>query len=320
MAFLRGRQCRGRGDVRGGANAPKYCKAIFPEDIITYPPKFSKFFLRAGTDFYFKERFGRKNSGDMERHKAQLCFFVSVFLTLMGECGILNRKIFGEGAMKRTFNIVGNVAMWLFLIFAVTVTVFMFSSSSSDDGYPTLFGRVFIPVNETVDADTVNNGDLLIVREKKEKTLLKTEAGNVLIFTVKTDPDSKEVLKIDRVKETRTLPDGNLELRFEKTGFLTVNRENGMLREGRFIAVYSGKKIPGIGGIFGFLVSQTGFISVVIIPLVLLFLFELFNYAIAVMSRPRPSVTEEEKRAIAEKAVADYIKKQSEKENGGGEI
>ena len=120
MAFLRGRQCRGRGDIRAGANAPKYCKAIFYEDIITYPPKFSKFFLRAGTDFYFKERFGRKNSGNMAPHIARLCFFVSVFLTLMDECGILNRKIFGEGAMKRTFNIVGNAAMWLFLIFAVT--------------------------------------------------------------------------------------------------------------------------------------------------------------------------------------------------------
>ena len=250
----------------------------------------------------------------------RLSFLLPNFLTLRGECGILNRKTFGEGAMKRTFNIVGNVAMWLFLIFAVTVTVFMFSSSSSDEGYPTMFDRVFIPVSGTVDADSVKNGDLLIVKEKEEDTLLKTEAGNVLIFTVKSDPDSKEVLKIDRVKETRTLPDGNIELRFEKTGFLTVNRENGMLREGRFIAVYSGKKIPAIGGIFGFLVSQTGFISVVIIPLVLLFLFELFNYAIAVMSRPRSSVSEEEKRAIAEKAVADYIKKQSESADDGGEI
>ena len=85
-----------------------------------------------------------------------------------------------------------------------------------------------------------------------------------------------------------------------------------MLREGRFIAVYSGKKVPGIGGIFGFLVSSTGFISVVIIPLVLLFLFELFNYAIAVMRRPRAPISEEERKAIAEEAVAEYIKKQSE--------
>ena len=214
--------------------------------------------------------------------------------------------------MKRTFNIVGNIAMWIFLIFAVTVTVFMFSSSSSDDGYPTLFDRVFIPISENVDIDTVRTGDLLIVKEKEEDTLLKTEAGNVLIFAVKQESDSREVLKIDRVKETRTLPDGNIELKFEKTGFLTVNRENGMLREGRFIAVYSGKKVPGIGGIFGFLVSSTGFISVVIIPLVLLFLFELFNYAIAVMRRPRAPISEEERKAIAEEAVAEYIKKQSE--------
>lgn len=214
--------------------------------------------------------------------------------------------------MKRTFNIVGNIAMWIFLIFAVIVTVFMFSSTSGDDGYPTLFDRVFIPISESVGVDSVKVGDLLIVKEKEEDTLLKTEAGNVLIFAVKADPDSKETLKIDRVKETRTLPDGNIELKFENAGFLTVNKENGTLREGRFIAVYSGKKIPGIGGIFGFLVSSTGFISVVIIPLVLLFLFELFNYAIAVMRRPRAPISEEERKAIAEEAVAEYIKKQSE--------
>lgn len=215
--------------------------------------------------------------------------------------------------MKRVFNIVGNAAMWLFLAFAVTVTVFMFSSSSSDDGFPTLFGKVFIPIEAEVGIEGVSVGDLIIVDEKAEDTLLSVEAGKVLVFTQKDD--DKEVLKIDGVKETKVLKNGNIEVKFENVGKMTVNVEKGTLDKAKFIAEYSGNKVPGVGGLFGFLVSSTGFVSIVIIPLVLLFLFELFNYVIAVMRRPRPSISDEERREIEEKAIAEYLKKQAESEN-----
>ena len=54
-----------------------------------------------------------------------------------------------EGKMKsvkKTLSVIGNVILWLFVIFAVFVTVLVFSSQSNKDGISNIFGKSLINI------------------------------------------------------------------------------------------------------------------------------------------------------------------------------
>ena len=88
----------------------------------------------------------------------------------------------------------------------------------------------------------------------------------------------------------------------------TVNERSGVSGI-RIIASYTGIKIKGAGPFFSFLISSTGYISVVVIPLTMFFLFELFNYFVAVLGKHSDSqnISEDEREKIKREAVEEYI-------------
>ena len=217
--------------------------------------------------------------------------------------------------MKQTLKTIGNTAIWIFFVFAVFISVFVFSSLSNPYGYPEIADRVFISVISEKNASPVNTGDLLIVNSISSDEINNLKPGDIIVFA----PDAKTVrmedVLIDRITSV-VCGENTVTFRFENSETLSSTVSNGELNGIRIIALYDGIKIPLLGFILSFLVTQTGFISVVIIPLVLIFLFELFNYIIAILAvRSRKYITAEYESEIRKKAVEEYLSLKNSEEN-----
>lgn len=232
--------------------------------------------------------------------------------------------------MKRKLEILGNIVICIFLVFAVFATVIVFSAIGSEDGYPKLFGKLLIPVNTEKAAADIQQGDLLITDAEEGFTANDIKADDVIVFTSGSPSEGKGSVFIDTVKEILKEEDGSLTYKFNRVEPVTaVISKNGGLRGIRIIAVYDGVKVSGFGYALSFLITPTGYIAVVIIPLVLFFLFELFNYFVTVLGvsmRPR-GISAEEEEEIKRRAVEEYIENQQRinaarndgfKENGNG--
>ena len=218
--------------------------------------------------------------------------------------------------MKQTLKTIGNTAIWIFLVFAVFISVFVFSSLSNPYGYPEIAGRVFISVISEKNVSPINTGDLLIVNPISSDGINNLKPDDIIIFVLDTKTVRMEDVVIDRITSV-AYGESTVTFRFENSETISSTVSDGELNGIGIIALYDGIKIPFLGFILSFLVTQTGFISVVIIPLVLIFLFELFNYIIAILAvRSRKYITAEYEAEIKKKAVEEYLSSGNSEENG----
>lgn len=211
--------------------------------------------------------------------------------------------------MKRKLKIVGNVVIWTFLVFAAVLTVLAFSANSNEDGFPEILGKLLIPVTSDKTVSGIERDDLLIADAIADSSAKDINAGDVIIFSLGDNPDVKEEVFINTILEISY--EGNeISFNFEDGTSITatVNERSGVSGI-RIIASYTGIKIKGAGPFFSFLISSTGYISVVVIPLTMFFLFELFNYIVAVLGKHSDSqnISEDEREKIKREAVEEYI-------------
>ena len=213
------------------------------------------------------------------------------------------------GNMKRKLKIVGNVVIWTFLVFAAVLTVLAFSANGNEDGFPEILGKLLIPVTSDKTVSGIERDDLLIADAIADSSAKDINAGDVIIFSLGDNPDVKEEVFINTILEISY--EGNeISFNFEDGTSITatVNERSGVSGI-RIIASYTGIKIKGAGPFFSFLISSTGYISVVVIPLTMFFLFELFNYIVAVLGKHSDSqnISEDEREKIKREAVEEYI-------------
>ena len=63
---------------------------------------------------------------------------------------------------KKTLQIVLNVVIWLFVAFAVTITVLVIAAQSDSDGVPAIGGKCFISILTDSMSPTFNSGDMIV--------------------------------------------------------------------------------------------------------------------------------------------------------------
>ena len=94
--------------------------------------------------------------------------------------------------VKKCLNIALNVVLWLFLIFALVVTVMVISSTSNSDGLPSIFGKIVINIQSDSMKPEFKKGDMIfdapLTAEEKAKLSVTTllHSMRILIRTAKT--------------------------------------------------------------------------------------------------------------------------------------
>ncbi|MBO4216374.1 MAG: signal peptidase I, partial [Clostridia bacterium] len=180
---------------------------------------------------------------------------------------------------RRIAGIIANVLMWLFIAFAVVITIFAFSAQSNSDGIPTIAGKVMSPVLSNSMSPTFKKGDLIFTRKLAPEEKYTLTVGAIISFKQDLDGDGTTEVNTHRIQSVNVTTGGFVEYKtkgdnnaIEDSYNVSASDVISVFEEGRDV------RIPGLGAVISFLLQPTGFLVVIVLPLVLFFFFEIFMF------------------------------------------
>lgn len=204
--------------------------------------------------------------------------------------------------MKKILNNIITVISWMILIFALIVTVIVFSSDRNN-GVPDLFGFVPLTVESDSMSPTFVKDDLIIDKEIDDVYQLKD--GDIITFWTLIDGH--------RVKNTHRIIcvndiDGNMN--FSTKGDNNDINDSLNVYPVDIIGKWTGIKLGGFGKVMNYLRTNTGFFVCIVIPMILFFLFELYKLIVVIVEVKRPSAPQIDEEEIRKRAIEEYIAEQ----------
>jgi len=211
--------------------------------------------------------------------------------------------------MKKWLKTVGDVLLWVFIIFAVFMTVIAFTSTKNELGVSVILGKMPITILTESMEPTLKKGDLIISHELKpdQKTILKED--DIITYAVDLDKDGKMELNTHRIVSIRSGEDGYIY--YTTKGDNNIIADTDEVRYDNVIGVYNGRRVGGVGSVLNFLQTPNGFLICVVIPLVLFLLYELYNFIKVMMTVKNEKKNKLDEEEIKKKAIEEYLAKQN---------
>lgn len=175
-----------------------------------------------------------------------------------------------ESRGKSTINTVINVILVIAIIIAAFCTYTSYISTSGN-GVPNIFGVRILSIQTESMYPTLMPGDMIFDVPVKDTSEL--EIGDVITYW--TVIDGERVLNTHRISE---IYDGGSYLIFETKGDNNTVADALTVHESEIIGQWNGAKIGGLGKVFDYLQTSTGFLIVVVIPVALFFIFHLIQF------------------------------------------
>ena len=171
--------------------------------------------------------------------------------------------------MKKTLSVIWSIIQVIIIIFVILVTVFVLCKNKY--GYTEIANHNFsyVTKEDTKYLKNTSKGDLLVIKKDSNPK----EGDNIFYY----DVDNNEyVIRQDKVV---------------KTGELSYYISNSVKIDKNKIIGKDYKTISKLGGILSKLETKKGFILFIIIPLVIIFIYQIYKFI---------STIKEEKREIEE--------------------
>ncbi len=228
-----------------------------------------------------------------------------------------------KDSTKKTLNIIGNVVIWLFVAFAVFITILVFVAQANSDGVPSIGGKVVINIVTDSMSPTMKEGDLILGEKLEDEQKHKLIVGDVITFYADLDGNGTDEINTHRIVELIQDSDGTT------VGYRTQgdNKETNPVpdKDGvnakDVICVWrdGDTKIGALGGFLSFLQTSLGFFLVIVLPLIAFFIYELIHFILTVNSvragnggTAKISAADEE--LIKQRAIAEFLAEQKKKE------
>ena len=219
---------------------------------------------------------------------------------------------------KKTIKIVVNVLLWIFLILALLMTILAFSAQASNAGYPK-FGKTCLL---TVSSDSMNaeggfkKGDLIISRVLDDEEKKNLQVGDVVTFYTDLAGDGIDgkVLNTHRIIERREAENGTVTYVTQGDNREVSFAPDAPIGVADIEAVWTGKRIGGIGAVMAFLRSSTGFLVCIVLPLAAFFIYELVVMILTInkiRNKDKKQITKEDEELIKQRAVEEYLARQA---------
>lgn len=162
-----------------------------------------------------------------------------------------------------------NVILVIAIVIAATATYTSYVSTSGN-GVPSVLGlRVFSIQTDSM-YPTLNPGDLIIDKAVKDSSQL--QVGDIITYW--TVINGERVLNTHRISQ---IYDGGGHLIFETKGDNNSISDSLTVHESEVVGIYS-SRIAGVGKVFDYLQTSTGFLIVVVVPVFLFFLYYLIQF------------------------------------------
>ncbi len=193
---------------------------------------------------------------------------------------------------KKAATIVVSVVMWIIILIAA-LYAFTTLATKDDGNVANLAGFTPLTVQSESMAPTFDEGDLIVIQACDASTL---EAGDIVTFH--TIIDNQYALNTHRI-------DSVVEANGARS--YTTKGDNNEIVDAHVIsdADIVGKyvlRIPYLGSVMNFLSSSTGFLVVIVIPMLLFFIYQVYHLVIVGMNLKR-AMAEDDRRARAEAIV-----------------
>ena len=185
---------------------------------------------------------------------------------------------------KKTLNIALKVVTWLLVAFTVFMMIFTFVTVSTvDRNDRSIFGRKFYIVltdsmsesDKNADMDVhFNAGDIVIIKDISNEGRLKLDSGDIIAF-MSTNNDTYGKTITHMIRERVYDENGKLE-GYRTFGTNTNTYDEAIVEPEYILGEYSGK-LPGVGNFFQYVQSTPGYITCILVPFLLLILYNGMN-------------------------------------------
>lgn len=199
-------------------------------------------------------------------------------------------------ALKKTGTVVISVLLWVIILVAA-LYAFTTMATRDNQNVSNLMGYTPLVVKSDSMAPTFSAGDLIFIKKCDTATL---KEGDIICFHTIIDNEyalnTHRIQKIDTVGDARsytTLGDNN-------NGITDTH----IISDGDIVGKYVGH-LKNAGKVMDFLSSSTGFLIVIVLPMLLFFIYQVYNLImISIRLKKAVAVEAAKEAAIAqEKAV-----------------
>lgn len=219
---------------------------------------------------------------------------------------------------KKIINIVVDVIVGLVLVFAFFLAVCTISSKAKGyQDYTEVFGKAYLAVSSEsmekdaesgeVRSDNFSVGDMITIKLVSEEQAKDLEVGKIITFKDPYIIDGKRVLNTHRIIEIAYNTDGSIK-HFVTHGDNNPKNITEWVLPSEVVGVYQGKA-SGIGHMFLFMSTSTGFFVCIVLPTLIVVLFAAVNLVLVILKEKKVQATasEDAKQAEREKLRAELL-------------
>ncbi|MBP3330248.1 MAG: signal peptidase I [Clostridia bacterium] len=247
-----------------------------------------------------------------------------------------------EKKTNKVIDTIGDIVTVVILVFAVIFTVLTLSSVNSESGLPNVAGYSLFSVQSDSMEPVFYTGDLLVIKQYKGEDL---NPGDIISF--RTIEQGQYIINTHRIVEEHQVSDITT---YTTRGDNTPANDQTDVVESEIVGVYSyksqqengvdnGKRVKGLGKVIDFVkgTGETGekwswtigegtdderklnlsFLFFIILPLALIFLFQIYKFIAALNESKKEKLMEEVSNnaelseELKQKAIAEYLAKQA---------
>ena len=212
-----------------------------------------------------------------------------------------------QSKSKRIINTVINVILIIAIVVAVVATYVSFVSTSGN-GVPNIFGLRLFSIQTDSMYPELLPGDLVVGTNVKDKGELRP--GDIITYW--TIIDGERVLNTHRIIE---IYDGGGYWIFQTKGDNNTLEDPLTVHESEVVAQYK-FRIPGIGKVFNYLQTSTGFLLVVVLPVFIFFIYHLVQFfrVLFEYQNVKNRIKYEQERGRTEDLIAAHAKAEAVRE------
>jgi signal peptidase I len=186
--------------------------------------------------------------------------------------------------MKKILSVIGNVLLVIVILIAVAMT--FASLNTNDKGLPEIGGFIVMNIQSGSMEPAIKTGDLIITKTVKKPYELKV--GDVVSYV---GYENKDLIIITH-RITSVVGEGGA------VSYVTKGDNNPTVDEvevtpSSIVSKYDGIRIPVLGTIFSFLSGRVGFFICIVLPLFILFVYQIYKFISTIMEEKKKELIEQ---------------------------
>lgn len=197
--------------------------------------------------------------------------------------------------MKKVLGIVKSILVWIFVIFAVSMTIFtVISVNTFNRNDRSIWGyKAYIVNTDSMSKTDFKAGDLILVKETDPSTL---KAGDIITYMSQNTESFGETIT-HKIRKLTTDARGN-------PGFVTysttTDQDDDTIVTYMYVLGKYEKTIPNVGYFFNFMKTPQGYITCIFVPFMILIIYQAVNFVMVFRRYKKEQVAEmeEERKRI----------------------